>query len=176
MMEHEINLLPPQIIWQRTSRIYLDRSGHFIRFIVFLVGLLLIVLGAVYLVVWRTQVSTAGQGESQDNRQVATLKRVRTVNDQVTAIQLWRDEHVAWTPRLPAVLAVMPSDIVLTRVSVTEVARVLELSGTFGRRESVVAFQRQLESLSWVDKVESPLSNFATGSEAKFSLLIHPKP
>lgn len=183
MMEREINLLPPQAIHTRTVRIYFGRTGQLIRFIVFLAGLLLIVLGAVYVVVWRMQVSTAADTAQKDEQQVATLQHVRKVNDQVAAIKSWQIENEPWTARLPEVLRVMPADIVLTLVGVKREGAppvagqaVLELGGTFGQRESLVAFQRQLEALVWVGTVESPLSNFTTGSEARFSLLIHPKP
>ena len=172
MIEREINLLAPRIIRLRTYRIYLDRVGHLIRFLLFLGGLLLAVLGGSYVVIrWTAASLTAQEGAGEDHTK-ATVAEAQRINAQLAGIKLWRDQHRPWTPHLPDVFEVMPVGVILTDVSVDADTQELTLRGTFPRREALVAFQRQLEALSWVATVKSPLSNFETGNDGQFTLHI----
>lgn len=175
MMEREINLLPPHVTQVRTARIYLSRLGRLTRFAIFLAIVLFAVIGMAYLVVWRTHQLIASEADHESERQVKVITQVQKVNAQLAAIAAWRTENVAWTPLVPEVLQVMPAGIELTSIGVTSAKQLLEVRGTFTRREILVAWQRRLEELAWVEKVESPLSNFQTGSNAQFSLLVFRK-
>ncbi len=171
-MEREINLLPPAIIAARSLRIYLGRLGRLTRFAIFLSLVVVSVTALAYVVVWRTQGLLLSQGKNKSDHQVAIVAQVQKVNAQLTALQAWQKENVAWTPLLPEVLRAIPEGISLLYVGVDSQKKLLEIRGTFDRRESLVVFQRRLENLSWVSTVESPLSNFQTGTDARFVLLI----
>lgn len=172
MMIHEINLLPPAVSAARAHRIYLGRSGRLLRSMIFLAGLMLLLLGGVYLVVWRTNMLVEADLGHEDERTLALLRDVGIVNAQMEAVAAWRDEHEAWTPLIPKLLAAMPTGILLTSLGVEAERPVLKIEGTFSQRETLVTFQRRLEGLEWVAKVESPLSNFETGNAAQFILLV----
>lgn len=48
----------------------------------------------------------------------------------------------------------------------------VSLTGVAARRSQLIAWQEELEQLSWVSQVSSPLSNLVKGEEAAFSLEI----
>lgn len=172
MMEREINLLPPTIIAARSLRIYLGRLGSLMRFIVFLAVVVLAATGLTYLVVWRTQHLVDSNIEAKNEHQEAIVAQVQKVNAQLAALEAWQKEHTVWTPYLPEILRSLPDGIGLSYIGVDSKKQSLELRGSFKRREDLVALQRRLEKLSWVERVESPLSNFQTGSDARFILLV----
>jgi len=175
MLEREINLLAPTIIRRRTARIYMDRAGHMLRFLVFLAAVLVGVIAGAYVVVRWTAASLTPGDTTTDERNRAVAADVRRINAQLDAIKKWQEENPAWTPHLPEVFAAMPAGIVLTHIGVTAETAALELGGTFPRREALVTFQRQLEGLPWVEAVKSPLSNFETGTDAQFTLEVSRK-
>jgi hypothetical protein len=172
MIEREINLLAPSIIKLRSWRIYWERLGHLLRFIIFLSGVLLLVIAGAYLVVWWTEQSLTNTTELGSAQSAAAVAEVRRVNAQLAAVQAWQATNNPWTARLPAIFAVMPAGIELSYVGVKGDTQALELRGIFARRDALVSFQRQLEALPWVEAVEAPLSNFETGSDAEFQLRI----
>lgn len=176
MFLHEINLLPPQIIQVRVGRIYLRQAGRLVRFVIFLAGLLLLLLGGVYIVIWRMQILVAADRAADHDGQAAIATGAGKVNAQLGALQNWRAANAEWTPLAPQVLLAMPDGVQLTSVSVDREKSLLEVKGIFSRREVLVTFQRRLEELAWVEKVESPLSNFETGRATQFSLLVYRLP
>lgn len=176
MFEHEINLLPPNVIQVRTGQIYLRQAGRLVRFMIFLSGLLLLLLGGVYIVIWQMQILVSAERAGDHGRQAAITTGASRVNVQLAALQGWRAANAEWTPLVPQVLGAMPEGVQLTSLSHDQEKSLLEVKGTFSRREVLVKFQRRLEELAWVEKVESPLSNFQTGRAAQFSLLVNRRP
>ena len=136
---------------------------------------MLLLLGGVYLVVWRTHVLVAADFGQKDERSLALLSEVTKVNAQMGAVALWQQRHEPWTPLVPDILTAVPTGIVFTSLGVEAERPVMDIQGTFTKRETLVTFQRRLEDLSWVERVESPLSNFETGSAAQFTLLVFRK-
>jgi len=170
MLEREINLLAPALVAIRTQRIYLERLGHLLRFTIFAGVLVLAALAGSYVVVWRTRDSLSANRRSTADYHQSAVADVQRANAQLGAIADWVKANPPWTPLVADIFTTMPAEVTVRELSVKTEANALEIRGTAGKREALLAWQKQLEKLPWVELVKAPLSNFETAADSEFSL------
>jgi hypothetical protein len=170
-MKDEINLLPPSLQRVRLRRLYLKRSGKIFRRLDIALGLILTMFIAVYFLLQSTHANLTEQLTVSDT--ATTIPNdIRATNELLTLINDRIKNTEALTPLIYDCLTTMPAGVVLSVVRVDEATGALILEGTFTSREDISIFQRRLEELPWVEAVDAPLKNFATGSQTSFSLTL----
>lgn len=174
-MKKEINLLPSDAQYLRVARIYLLHTGHFLRYVIFLVLMQILVLGSTYSVVLLVNRLVSTEVVEGALRQEKLYSRVQDVNDMLSAVREYKEQEKGWTILIPDLFELLPRDIVLTSLQADSEVNTIRLQGVYSGREQLIAFQRQIESLSWVSALDAPLSNFKTGNDSNFSLLIYLK-
>lgn len=174
-MKKEINLLPPDVQRLRVTRIYLLHIGHFLRYIIILALMQIVVLGSTYAVVMLVNRLVSTDAVEGALKQEKLYSKVQDANDLVLAIHDYRERYKGWTLLIPDVLKLLPKDIKLTSLQADSEANTMRIQGVYSEREQLIAFQRQIKILPWVSALDAPLSNFETGNNSQFSLLIYRK-
>lgn len=169
-MEKEINLLPELIQRRRTRRLYLSRFGRFLNRIYLLLLVLIVVLVAILTVVESIKKSVVSGGVRLTSFHSDVADEVRYVNQVLWQFEERRAGYMTWSSQVMDVLIVAPEAVRLTGLEVSETKpMVLSISGVASSRSAMVAYQRKLEGLDWVEQVEAPLQNFALEPESDFS-------
>lgn len=172
---HEINLMPREVTERRLRRLYLARISRMLNRLYPLLVLLLAAEFIIYfsLVSVRDDImlsEASGLRNSQD-----IVESVEQINELLLEAGKRTSVYDAWTPQLQEVLSVLPNEMKLSTIGVIEKDDSLIIEGESSLRSAVVAFQKELEALSWVKRVESPLQNFALDPEAGFSFSVYRK-
>jgi hypothetical protein len=174
-MKEEINLLPPEAKTFRNQRLYLAGAGRIIR----RVGGLLILFGMVMLLIngaqrffhqqlSQTRIQEERLGESPETA-------ARQINRLLGVIHEHSDTHQPVSPHLVSVMKVLPAGTQLTRVTWQINTHAMIVEGVAGTRAEVVDLQKRLEGLSWVERVDAPLRNLASGRGGEFSFTLQRK-
>lgn len=171
-MKDEINLLPPSTQLLRRRRLYLLRTGQIFRRIEIVVVLLAVVLGISWFFLRSHGASVAEKIDQTSLDEQKVIKDVQTTTELVTTVHRHLETYPAWMPLVKSALEIMPADVKVTTLTIHDQNRTLAIQGIFTEREAVSRFQDDVRGLPWVEKVEAPLSNFATGTETGFSLTI----
>lgn len=175
-MKEEINLLPPAIKDDRLQRIYWSRIGNVIKRIIVIMVVFTGALGAMLGILYREQtiLETTLAHETQSDQNIE--KDVKDINRLLETINTHVQTQVSFSNRLPEIMRVMPESISMITLRVTSEPPTLVIEGIAASRTMLLDFQKKLEQLSWVDHVEAPLQNLATGSQGAFQVSIFPKP
>ena len=172
---HEINLMPRDVVKRRLRRLYLARVSRLFYRLYPLLVLLLVAEFIIYfsLTSVRDRVFISEMNELQ-NGQEATVG-AKQINEFLLGAERRSSSYNVWTPQLQEVLSVLPGEMKINTIGVTEEDGSLLIEGESSARSAVVKFQKELESLLWVKRVESPLQNFALDPEAEFSFSVYMK-
>lgn len=181
-MKNEINLLPPAVTKARTRRLFSRQFNRLYRTIL----LCLVIVGATYAGVWwvtwqsLSEVENGVGATSRSSQNRAAEQEVRKVNELLKAVQQRTAGYESWTARVSEALSVASSEISITTISLRSASgaapgspKTLVVTGTALSRSAVVAYEQALRSLSWVERVEAPLQNLASGSVVTFSFTIY---
>lgn len=173
--EREINLMPREVVERRLRRLYLARIRRMLNRLCLLLVLLLVAEFVIYfsLVLVRDDVMFFEANESQNSQDV--VESVEQINELLLEVEKRTSVYDAWTPQLQEVFSVLPNEMKLNTISVIEKDGSLIIEGESSLRSAAVAFQKELEALPWVERIESPLQNFALDPEAGFSLSVYRK-
>jgi hypothetical protein len=172
-MKDDINLLPPLEIKGRRRRVFLQRFGRVLRASILAALLPNSVLASIY-VFGLSERTVTPSGPVRETPAVDIGQEVVAANAFVGAVSNWVEKNKPRTPLVADIIRLAPTGIKLTEVGVDGVSGSFQVKGTGTSREAMVLYQRQLEQLPWVTKLEAPLSNFATGREAGFMFNIWP--
>ncbi|MEX1997966.1 MAG: hypothetical protein WEA04_04840 [Candidatus Andersenbacteria bacterium] len=171
-MKEEINLLPPAFQKLRRRRIYLVRIGELMRRIDFVIILIGIVFVALYGALFSLQANLERKLAAAGTTEQSTEERVRSVNELLTAVHSRTVPVLPWMPGVGQIIQLLPPSIVLTELRLDEVKNVLTIQGIFSDRQAIVKFEQEVAALPWVEKVEAPLRNFATGEKTEFTFTV----
>lgn len=171
-MKKEINLLSPEALSDRMSRIARARVRAIADALI--VGLILVVCS--YAAAWYALSSvrdTVGNDISADTGKTAEVERsIRSTNAILAAVDSRIAQEPLWSPVIPDVLLAAPSGIAIKKIELTENPRTLVVIGKATKGSLVVQYQRVLEELPWVDHVVAPLQNFAVSPDATVTFTI----
>ena len=177
-MKDEINLLPPETQKERVRWLYNRRFNRL--YTVTIVGVLIIAgtYGGLYWFYQQSLNSLNSEIESAQTQDESVELEVREANRLLTGISE-RTEVESWTPLIDDLLAQVPAGVSITGIELrpanSRVANAQEngmLSGASQLRSSVVEYERALRTLSWVENVDAPLQNLASGPQVRFSFTI----
>lgn len=170
-MKAEINLLPPQFQAARRAARYWHGLEHILRRLLVALLIVAIMFGATYLAFRRiltdTQIIQQETGTDPKLEQ-----RVVQTNELLTATATRLQAINPWTPHVGEVLQVLPPELTLVSIAASDESKSLTINGTSRSRPAVLAFEQAVGALPWVERVESPLQNFATGGGTSFTLII----
>lgn len=176
MHKAEINLLPPPALHTRHVRMYTDRIGKLQRLVLLMLLLMLASLAIIYAVYAVINIRLEQQLEAARANDTITIERINDTNRRLHAAQNWiRNAHTT-SSLVPDILAAAPAGVVLNEISYDSELNVFTIRGTLNARSAVLAYQRVLEEVAWVERVEAPLSNFTTGADAEFTFTLYSKP
>lgn len=171
-MKKEINLLSPEALSDRMSRIARARVRAIADAL--LVGLILIVCS--YAAAWYALSSvrdSVGNDTAVDTGKTVEVERsIRSTNAILAAVDSRITQEPFWSSVIPGVLLAAPAGIAITKIELTEDPRTLVVVGKATKGSLVVQYQRLLESLPWVDHVVAPLQNFAVSPDATVTFTI----
>lgn len=174
-MKEEINLLSPLAKQARQHRLYARRLSHILTRMAFILLIFIGALVAINIVERRLQKSVAAQLNSYRTADEILFRQIEMVNKTVAEIDRHSVEHPAKILYARHVTQVLPAEMRLTLLEWSEENQTLVVQGITASRPAIAEFQRRLSELSWVEKVDAPLRNFAGGSEGTFSFTLYRK-
>lgn len=172
MIKEDINLLPAYVKQLRIRLMYLSRLGRLLRWVMVLLLLFSGALAATWFGVRDVQRNVDQQLQSGDADRITPEQEVRGINQLLGSIHAHIRAHPPLSPRMAEVVRLMPVEAGLTAMSFDAATPSLLIDGISSRRSDIIEFQQALEALPWVEAVEAPLSNFATGTRGLFSFTI----
>lgn len=171
-MKDEINLLPPEVRQAQVRQLYLFQLRRWLATTSgWLVLPLLVIVGAAG-VAWQQGAIVRMYGETQVYMRPQVEQQIKEANRVIGAVDEWAGKNNPITPKLPYIFEAVPEGVVLTTLRLGDKGKSLTIFGRFPSREAFLAFQRQLEAIEWIEKVEAPLSNFASGGDNTFSVIV----
>jgi Tfp pilus assembly protein PilN len=172
-MKEDINLLPPAVKKKRVRRLYVRRIRRL--YWVLCVGLIMIGMsyGSVYFMLQQQmnvlyeEVATNEQDDREAERQV------RTINTVLREIYQRAQEQQQWSGLADDVLRLVPHDATVATMSLRHDPKPgILVTGRAGSRSAVIEYERRLKELPWVEEVEAPLQNLASGTNIAFSFTL----
>lgn len=169
-MKEEINLLPPVIQDARMGKLYDARVASV--YVAFVVAILLVGIG--YAGSWGVLKLTLVEITRSLSSGVAadSDKETRALNARIQFIHERLSGNPAFMPDVADALAVVPSDITITSIEIDHEDQTVYISGRATTRSAIVLFEERLQELSWVESVNAPLQNFASGPNVSFEFTI----
>lgn len=178
-MKEEINLLPPAVWTARRHRLYLDRFRHLFWSVV----IACLLIGCVYVgiigALWHAESNLAAQLSHGDDRSADVRTRINNINQLLGAVDQQANLYTPWTDHLSDILKAAPADATLNQIrllpslaAVGQVKTVLSVTGQASSRTTIIDYEHKLETLPWVQHVEAPLANLASGPALSFTFTI----
>lgn len=153
-------------------RIYLRYASHLIRLLIGATGLMFLVSASAF-AMWTVIERTVSTEENLLSQSIDEQeKNVQATNDLLSSIDSWRNRQRPWAESTVRWLSLLPSNMSVRGIVVDEKEGTLNIVGTFSDRSSLILFQDRLNEQEDIAEVIAPLSNFATGAEAEFSVTI----
>lgn len=156
-----------KIISNRLKRIY---NALFISFLVIAVGYML-AYGFLYFELQKIHQRIESEKNGLDN----VASRVRETNRFVQSVHQHFKLHPAWIPLADDAISLAPSGIFFNTLQIDEDKQNIILSGVSSSRDATLLFEQKLKELSWVEEVEAPLQNFASGTSVNFTFTLKRK-
>lgn len=169
----EINLLPDEHRDARLRRIMLKRVGGLLHRCIFILLITLTAFTVVYFVEIAKQRSRSSLLAAEIREGEDVSDEIRQANDLIRSVYDFSGSVDPWTVHVVDVLEGAPSTITITEFSVSAGTTALEVRGVARSRAAIVDFEKTLSELAWVERVEAPLKNFATGVESEFSFTVY---
>lgn len=162
-------MLPYTLQRGRLRALYLARVRWLVRGALVTVVLLCVGAGGILFFYYSLAREAARAAQPHPGREAQ--QTVREQNRLLTAIEARARDQILWSGRLADVLARVERPVTLHALEI-DAAGSLTVRGRAPASSAVVALQQALEQLAWVARVEAPLTNFAVGPEATFSLTL----
>lgn len=188
-MKEEINLLPPGELRARVRRLYSQRISALGWAIAIGLGMMTATYGSVYGIEYVLYRDIQRELRTADGNTAELKSQIQQANSLLAAISSATATQVLWTETVDDVLAAAPSDIVVVSLGVKESAvgvsgaagtqsqvtpaGALVINGRSSSRTAIVEYERRLQQLSFVKKVEAPLQNLAGGAANTFSFTVY---
>lgn len=178
MIKEDINLLPSAVLQTRQSTLLSRRLNQ----VLWVIIINLVALSFIYAGIWVTLRITEQQLQQQPrvNAQDSTAQHVRDTNIVVDVVDKYVAQQQPWAPFVVEILKVVPHDITITELEVTDAllaeqpTSALLVRGRTRSRSEIAAFEESLQKLPWIKHVEAPLRNLASDDDAfAFTVMIY---
>jgi hypothetical protein len=171
MMKNEINLLPPKALKKRRQYLLLKRTGSLLRRVIILEIVLVFLVSIGIVANMKLEEIVMQKQEDLNMSQLEVKEKAKKINVFLNEIESWRNRYETWSPVIHGMLEVMPTGVKIDSVQASWDGQVI-FQGGFEDPSQIVTFRRELENLEGVKEVEAPLSNYSTGSDLKFKLVV----
>ncbi len=170
-MKDEINLLPPRAVVTRRKLVVTRRLAKLMRRVLMGEAVL-----AVMIIIGLNANQTLGkivaqQFSESSSKQSELQTEVKQFNALIRDVNKWRSKYSAWSPMIKEILNALPEGVQINSLAAGETGQIT-VQGEFENAEQIVSYQRKLEQISGVARVEAPLSNYSTGSNQQFKLIV----
>lgn len=171
-MKEDINLLPPSALFAQTRQLYWRQAQRLVLLVIGWLVLGLAIMGVSwYLALENMRTNGVNMNDAVDTSSLVT-EEVREANQVLRVAQNWMNGWSSVVDRVPAIVEAVPAGVEISSISFSEEDNALMVKGSSNAREKVLEYQEKLQLLEFVDKVEAPLSNFASGVKISFSFTI----
>ena len=111
-----------------------------------------------------------GQLVSISNERSVYNERIQRVNSTLADLVTIQKDYQPWSENLATIFATVPLGVVLERAELDRAARVYLLSGIADERTVLLQFQKNLKELSFVSRVDLPLSQLTEKEHVSFMI------
>lgn len=174
-MKEEINLLAPSVKAHRARKLLGDRLNYIWRRAVLMLLLCLVLMAVAYGVFTKNKRLFETSLSKSENQDAGTSEAVAKTNEFLTRFVTTIKENREWSKDFEEILKNVPSEVYLSEITARQSDGAFIIQGSTANRSKVIDFQRRLERISWVERVEAPLRNFATDSSGGFTFTVFPK-
>ncbi len=158
MMPTRLNLLLPEKRKTLRFMVNMQYGLTILQFVVIalcLIGITLLVSQSILDV----HIGTISKNYISPTTQLTeTDKTIRAINADIKTIQSIQSDALVVTPILHELFSIIPSSVQLKTFSFNPKERTLALSGVARDRESLLALQSSLESLSYIESIDIPIA------------------
>lgn len=174
MTKAEINLLPPIVKRERHRRLLGLRLSRLYWWFTLTLVVTVAALGIAWGVLWQTnqqlQQTAVNKLEQRHDTEV-----LRALNQLLGALQQRTSLDRPWFSEVVAVLKALPPELRVDKLAVAAGSEQLVIEGTTTSRAAVASFAERLKGLSWIEKVDAPLTNLVVGRDGSFSFTVQRK-
>lgn len=175
MIPLRLNLLSPEKKRSHQRAIYVQFVKNMLE-----VLLILICFSAIVLLFGKQWLDNKLQDISSqhivmDSRFLHTNARVDAANKNIQRVAKIQDNYTLWTPLLEEFTSAIPRDVILSSFSINLSERAISLTGFAPTRESLLAFEERVESLTWAEPVLIPIDQLTNKENVSFNFSIRVK-
>lgn len=102
------------------------------------------------------------------NQKSDVNQRIKQVNLVLRDISLMHREYVPWTPTIQQISQAVPANIVMESFILERDTNIFTFAGIAKTRTDLLEFQKKLQALPFVTKVELPLSQLTEKEQIPF--------
>lgn len=171
-MKEDINLLPPLALFSQTRQLYWRQAQRLALLVIGWLVLGLVIMGVSwYLALENMRTNGINKNDAVDTNSLV-MEEVKEANQILRVAQSWMNSWRSVVDQVPAIAEEAPAGVEISSISYSEEDDALTVKGSSSTRDKVLEYQENLQLLEFVDKVEAPLSNFASGVKMSFSFTI----
>jgi len=170
MIPHRLNLLSPEKRQHLKRMINFQFTKNLLEVLVFFLSIICISLLGGQWTLEDYFNKLADHVVTISNRYGESNQQIKTINQQITQIELVQKEYYSWTPRLVELSSVIPTGVTLDSLSLNQKTGELTLTGGALARNNLLDLKKQLETLDWIDVINIPPTQLTEKTNIKFSL------
>jgi hypothetical protein len=104
------------------------------------------------------------------NKYADTNKKIQDINKILLTTEKIQRNYFIWTPVMTEISSKIPKNIVISHLNVDNKNKVITFTGKAPTREDLLNLQEQLESLSFIETIEIPVSALTEKENIPFSI------
>lgn len=180
-MKAPINLLPTEARQERMQKVYLRRFKAIYTSVCVAIVIIAIGYGAEFGYFMYANNIAQKELSAVDAEAGNTMEETQEINRVFSATKARLVDKRTWLPDIAEALRLAPSGIKITGISVDPDKRdekkvLLAITGVSNSRSATLQYQQRLQEVSWIQDLEAPLQNFASGPGVEFTFTITRKP
>ncbi len=102
-------------------------------------------------------------------------QQIRRINEQITTARQIQKNYIIWSDSFKKIIPLVPNEISLTYLSVSEPGKAVSMRGMALTRDSLLRLKSNLEGSGLFTKVEIPISYFLSRQNINFELSLATK-
>jgi len=158
MLSLKLNLLSPQKRTGVTNLVSFLFTKEILEFVIFTCAL----LATIHLAGWLMLTSTLNDLTASTllvNREVpGHSQEIKRINKIIKNFNDSANGYLPLSPRLLEIIRTLPSDIKINSLSINRVDQSFLLSGVAATRDSLLRYQKIIQSIPWIEGTANPAS------------------
>lgn len=176
MIPIRLNLLSPRKRGYTQRLVYAQFFRNISEITVFLLSIICItLLGGNW--VLQTHIHELAENlTAMSHQQTGKNKRIRAADAIVEQTDRLQKQYTLWSDMLPLLIATVPADVTLSELTLDMPKKEYVFAGVAKTRNGLLALQRNLESLPFVDTASVPISQLIGTENISFSITVRLHP